>query len=663
MIQTALLLSLLAAVRACVVPLTEPSLLAQEAHASWAMLAALALCQLLWYWRGNRLARVTTLPLALILGAMLTSYLMPEHWISVATFNNWADHLVPGSDIDNWRPPLLELAALMTLTLGLLSRTRANLGVPLLQVLAALLLLADTSLQVVGNDFAPLVRRGSFYTGSLLALLLLAQFIGVVQGWRHTHQSLTRALWPSAILAVVTIAFWYQQSHLADTKLHQSVDVRYERMAERLTTEINAHVTAMRRFADFWGILDRPPEDEEWRAQAERYYRDFRYFLNIAYINEGGEIAYVYPRDPANTSLIGMNIEESQRPYSDRLARALKQRTEEQTGVLPLLQNVPGLIYYLPINSHQGGNALGVAVMVVGLPLLADTLYHEGHFDRVRLYLGLLNGDAPLKEWHVSGAPGPWRVESDVIFGHVTLTLVAQPNRELLLSERSRQPSVSLTMGLILTYLLYLVLFGRHQMALQHRSVHRSNEELRREVRKRTQLQSEIEWLAGHDELTGAPNRRHFLRAVQERAEQTPLTVLLCDIDHFKSINDQLGHQAGDHTLVRLASIGQQLTPSEGLFARYGGEEFVVLLPRTNEHRGMAIAERLREGVLTSGLEHADGRPVTISIGVAVHSEGTLKVEELLHKADLALYEAKHAGRNQARLASINQTTADGRDT
>lgn len=652
MTRAAFVITLLAALLAAVLPLMGPAFLAQEAHTNWVALVVLALCQLLWYWHGHCLTRVSTLPLLLALGAMLASYLIPEHWISVDTFNRWADQLAPGTNIDNWRPPLLELAALITLTLGLLARTRANLGVPLLQVLTALLLLMDATLQVMGNDFAPLVRRGNLYTDSLLTLLLLAQFIGVVHGWQHARNSLIRALWPSTILAMASIAFWYQQSHLADSELQQSVNARYQRMAEQMTAEINTHVTTMRRFSNIWSILDRPPQSEEWRTLAGHYYRDFRYFLNITYINEDREVVHVYPKTPANTHL---NILQTQHPGSERLTRALKRRNEEQTDVLPLWLGQSGLIYYLPIDSHQDGRAMGVAAMVVGLPLVAETLYLEGHFDRMNLYLGLLNGDTPIREWHSTGPPGPWRVESDVVFGHAVLTLVAQPNRELLLSERSHQPSLSLSVGLILAYLLYMVLFGRQQMALQHLAVRSSNKELRREVRKRSQLQSEVEWLAGHDELTGVPNRRHFLYMAQQQV-LAPLTVLLCDLDHFKSINDRLGHQAGDQALVRVAEIGRQLTPGEGLFARYGGEEFVVLLPHTAEQRGLAVAEQLREGVLNSGLKHADDRPITISIGVAVHREGPLKIEELLHQADLALYEAKHAGRNRSRLWSTAAT-------
>lgn len=121
---------------------------------------------------------------------MLASYLIPEHWVSVSSFNLWAEQLISDSNIDDWRPAGLELAALITLTLSLLARTRANLGAPLLQTLAALLLLTDACLQLTGNDFAPLVREGSVYTVSLIALLLLAQFIGVVHGLATHSQQL-----------------------------------------------------------------------------------------------------------------------------------------------------------------------------------------------------------------------------------------------------------------------------------------------------------------------------------------------------------------------------------------------------------------------------------------------------------------------------------------
>lgn len=192
-----------------------------------------------------------------------------------------------------------------------------------------------------------------------------------------------------------------------------------------------------------------------------------------------------------------------------------------------------------------------------------------------------------------------------------------------------------------------MVVFGHHRMSAQHTSMFRSNEELRREVRHRTQLQREVEWLAGHDELTLLPNRRLFLTTLQRERQQRPLAVLLCDIDHFKSINDQLGHQAGDEALRRFARVGALAIPADAVLARYGGEEFVVLLVGDDADNALEIAETLRQAVMHSGIEHADGRPMTVSIGVATHDEQALVPEDLLHRADVALYRAKRNGRNR----------------
>ena len=221
-----------------------------------------------------------------------------------------------------------------------------------------------------------------------------------------------------------------------------------------------------------------------------------------------------------------------------------------------------------------------------------------------------------------------------------------------LLGDLPRQPVVSLTVGLLLAQLLYLVLFSQQQMASQHQAVRRSNHELRREITERHRLQQEVEWLAGHDELTGLPNRRTFMGALGGHDPHRPISVLLCDIDHFKRINDRLGHLEGDRCLVEIGRLGRGVIEAAGgLFARLGGEEFVVSLPGRDEREAMQIAEALRAAVAASGLAHADGRPLTVSIGIATGAPGPLRVDALLNAADEALYRAKAAGRNRVMAA------------
>lgn len=167
------------------------------------------------------------------------------------------------------------------------------------------------------------------------------------------------------------------------------------------------------------------------------------------------------------------------------------------------------------------------------------------------------------------------------------------------------------------------------------------------------------------DPLTGWHNRRYLHARLHEelarcRREQTPLTCLMIDVDHFKSVNDRFGHLAGDEVLRQLAqSITAEVRGSD-VSARYGGEEFVVLLPGTASAAGFRLAERIRAAVAAEPFELPDGAklPVTVSIGVAEYrpapDEHDLKVvgERLLALADVALYEAKAGGRNAVAQAA-----------
>jgi diguanylate cyclase (GGDEF)-like protein/PAS domain S-box-containing protein len=158
--------------------------------------------------------------------------------------------------------------------------------------------------------------------------------------------------------------------------------------------------------------------------------------------------------------------------------------------------------------------------------------------------------------------------------------------------------------------------------------------------------------LVARDPLTGIANRRH-LEAMLDlhldllRRAGAPFSVLMLDLDHFKQVNDSLGHPAGDAALQEVARRLQVMSRSADTAGRYGGEEFLVLLPREPLGRAGRIAERIRHGIQgTTVTTPAGSTRVTVSIGVT-EARATDSRESLIARVDAALYQAKAGGRNQ----------------
>jgi diguanylate cyclase (GGDEF)-like protein len=158
--------------------------------------------------------------------------------------------------------------------------------------------------------------------------------------------------------------------------------------------------------------------------------------------------------------------------------------------------------------------------------------------------------------------------------------------------------------------------------------------------------------LAMTDELTGVPNRRSVITLLSQmlRRSVEPISILIIDIDHFKSINDRHGHLTGDEALKLLASDLRGAIADPGFFGRLGGEEFAAILPAATLEQARELAESLRERVLRLDLSRWLGdRRITISIGIATSMPGRDSISSMLRRADNALYSAKDAGRNCVR--------------
>ncbi|MCA1324792.1 GGDEF domain-containing protein [Herbaspirillum sp. alder98] len=223
-----------------------------------------------------------------------------------------------------------------------------------------------------------------------------------------------------------------------------------------------------------------------------------------------------------------------------------------------------------------------------------------------------------------------------------------------------RQETLVYTAGVLLL-LMMIASFGWRlvrqielRVVAEHKAVHAMNE-LR-------ELNARLELLAHQDGLTGLANRRHFDETLDKeyrRAARSDgaLSLVLIDVDFFKLYNDTYGHQAGDECLRCIGRVLRQMQrrPAD-LAVRYGGEEMLVLLPETDLQGAALVAEKIRAGIEALALPHS-GNPagvVTVSAGVnsiRPNLQDRPPMSDLVGRADAALYEAKHGGRNQVRVA------------
>jgi diguanylate cyclase (GGDEF)-like protein len=184
------------------------------------------------------------------------------------------------------------------------------------------------------------------------------------------------------------------------------------------------------------------------------------------------------------------------------------------------------------------------------------------------------------------------------------------------------------------------------------------NERLLHEVVERARAEEQLAQAARSDPLTNLMNRRAMLEHLEYqtarfRRSGTPFAILLGDLDRFKSINDNFGHDAGDEALIQTAQRLASSIRAQDLAARWGGEEFLILLPDTDLEGGCVVAEAVRASVAAQRVELADrSLALTLSLGVAVYGPGQT-VNQCIKAADTALYRAKLAGRNQVVAAVV----------
>ncbi|MBA1147089.1 diguanylate cyclase [Ectothiorhodospiraceae bacterium WFHF3C12] len=212
-------------------------------------------------------------------------------------------------------------------------------------------------------------------------------------------------------------------------------------------------------------------------------------------------------------------------------------------------------------------------------------------------------------------------------------------------------------LALILMVPVVSGLFAAYRFEAVRRREFAALERAQAEIEQRRALEKELQRQAATDPLTGACNRREYERRFEQevhraRRHDRPLAICVLDLDHFKHVNDTYGHNAGDAALVLTADICRAELRESDILGRLGGEEFVVILPETTAAAAAHVAERLRVQLERTDVVASQQRfRLTATFGVTQLAEGDRSINDLVLRADEALYEGKRTGRNQVRAA------------
>lgn len=430
----------------------------------------------------------------------------------------------------------------------------------------------------------------------------------------------------------------------------------------------------LQRHPGIQGLEWAPRVKKEERADAERamqlYFPEFSFTHisphgNMAIAKESNEYYPTYYVEPyvGNEKVLGFDLASNPRRMSTLMeardtgqAKAtasirLIQETENQRGFLTMVPIYEGAISTL---ASRQENIIGIVLAVYRIGDIFSISQH-GELP-VDLSIRLIDITNPMQTEVLFDKTPKDAVLSDVLRYTTPLSPVLgrQWQMEVIATKayvegkKSITPIIVFVSGILLTALVtaYLSLLFRHSGLVE------------KEVIERTKAldfaNNELRKLSQNDALTGLYNRRYFdeyasrewLRA---QRTQTPLSLLLIDVDHFKKYNDYYGHHAGDGCLKQLASALQHaLMRSQDIVCRYGGEEFVIVLPDTTEPGN--VAERCRAKIKALSIEHngnEENGKVTISIGGAtVVPKREDQFKELFNAVDEALYEAKAGGRD-----------------
>jgi diguanylate cyclase (GGDEF)-like protein len=461
-----------------------------------------------------------------------------------------------------------------------------------------------------------------------------------------------------------TLLLWRALLTQERAQIRHTVDAAAQSLGHQIAERVHNDTDALSQMAARWALAGKPPR-AYWEADAANYVGASPDYQAVEWIDPELHVRWVVPLK-GNEAALKLNLVFEKR-RATALLTARNQRIITVSRPIHLVQGGIGFLIYVPIFHRDRFEGLIAGVVRIDRLLAALPRDITPAYD-----LEIEEGGQSV--WR----QGAWDRKHEIAYqrnAHIDLqddfwTLKAIPHADTMTRYHSALPSVVLGTGAITALLVGGLIFSWCRLrTTQERitaevaqrieseaALQLSEEQLRMQAAALASSNAELEAanqlltaLVTKDGLTGLNNHRAFREALTQEFERTqrykaPLSLILLDVDKFKTYNDTFGHPEGDQVLKAVANVLLQSAREADCVCRYGGEEFVVILPHTDQERAIHAAERLRAAIEAYPWPL---RSVTASVGVSTIQADLTPMQEAIDQADRALYASKQGGRNR----------------
>lgn len=447
---------------------------------------------------------------------------------------------------------------------------------------------------------------------------------------RHRH-----AIRAGILGVIITLTMTFALRILDNQSVQQQLSQELTQLQLEIRRELQLHL-----FGFNW-ITTNEANSQNWLQQGPEIIDYYSHFQRVLWINNDGLITGSHPLYEEQTS-----VSETTLSWLPRFnhgirylipADSLGQHPADLLLVIPQQERQPTGYYAATLSMRQ----LFHFISHTHLP--ANTEFQVSRVDDDVILFRQVNSQQLREKW---GHSQPFQ-----LFGETWL-FELWPSPQRLMQLQSNLPLIVFISGLLVTCLLTFVLYLLGVSRVREKMLQEANRELYDEIEEREKVEQRIAYLAEHDSLTGLANRNAILAQLEQhlqikRANAKHIGVMMIDLDHFKEVNDTLGHNIGNLLLKQVAKRLSQLPAGPSVIARLGGDEFAILLPAVHSQYDL---EKFAEEIIEALDTHFDVEGyeifVTCSVGISMTQTGEEDGETLMRHADTALHRAKQRGRN-----------------